>query len=66
MWTTPSAAEERQIMRMGTGGALEVPQPVLSGPDILALQQTIRKMPVAEHVYAYAEKLVRVTRPQDR
>jgi MoxR-like ATPase len=60
----PSAAEERQIMRMGTGGVLETPQPVLSAQDIVTLQQTIRRMPVAEHVYAYAEKLVRVTRPK--
>ncbi len=30
--------------------------------DILSLQNTVRRMPVAEHVYAYAEKLARVTR----
>ncbi|HVT79848.1 MAG TPA: MoxR family ATPase [Phycisphaerae bacterium] len=60
----PTAAEERMIMRMGTGAPLEKPEAVLSGEDILTLQQTIRRMPVAEHVYAYAEKLVRVTRPK--
>ena len=60
----PSAAEERQIMKMGTGVAPGKPLPVLSGEDILTLQQTVRRMPVAEHVYAYAEKLVRVTRPK--
>jgi MoxR-like ATPase len=60
----PSSAEERQIMKMGTGVAPQKPSAVLSGEDILALQQTVRRMPVAEHVYAYAEKLVRVTRPK--
>ena len=32
--------------------------------EIVDLQQVVRRMPVAEHVYAYAEKLVRVTRPK--
>jgi len=58
----PSSAEERLIMKMGTGIAGDKPQPVLSGSDILTLQQTVRRMPVSEHVYAYAERLVRVTR----
>lgn len=60
----PTAAEERQIMKMGTQGGGAAPQPVLSGEDILTLQQTVRRIPVAEHVFAYAEKLVRVTRPK--
>lgn len=60
----PSAKEERQIMKMGTGSAGARPSPVLGVEDILHLQQTVRRMPVAEHVYAYAEKLVRVTRPK--
>src|SRR3989440_1037256 len=59
----PSAIEERAIMKMGTGLGGEKPSAILSGEDILALQNIVRKMPVAEHVYAYAEKLVRVTRP---
>jgi MoxR-like ATPase len=60
----PSAAEERAIMKMATGAGAGQPNPILSGEDILTLQQTVRKMPVAEHVFAYAEKLVRVTRPK--
>jgi MoxR-like ATPase len=60
----PSAAEERQIMKMATGVGVGKPQPVLSQQEILELQQIVRRMPVAEHVYAYAEKLVRVTRPK--
>src|SRR5438045_954629 len=60
----PSAMEERAIMKMATGVGGERPTAVLSGEDILTLQNTVRKMPVAEHVYAYAEKLVRVTRPK--
>jgi MoxR-like ATPase len=60
----PTAAEERQIMKMATGAGMGTPQPVLSGEDILALQQVVRRVPVADHVFAYAEKLVRVTRPK--
>jgi len=51
-------------MKMATGISADKPQPVLSQQDILDLQQIVRRMPVAEHVYAYAEKLVRVTRPK--
>jgi MoxR-like ATPase len=60
----PSSAEERQIMKMATGAGLGKPQAVLSQEEILDVQQIVRRMPVAEHVYAYAEKLVRVTRPK--
>jgi MoxR-like ATPase len=60
----PSAAEERAIMKMATGAAGEQLQAVLDGRQILALQQTVRRMPVSEHVYAYAQKLVRITRPR--
>jgi MoxR-like ATPase len=60
----PTGSEERQIMKMGTGVPLAKPQAVLTEQEILNLQQVVRRMPVAEHVYAYAEKLVRVTRPK--
>ena len=60
----PSVGEELQIMKMATGVGGEKPSAVLSEQEILDLQQVVRRMPVAEHVYAYAEKLVRVTRPK--
>jgi len=60
----PSAAEELQIMKMATGVAGEKPTAVITEQEILNLQQVVRRMPVADHVYAYAEKLVRVTRPK--
>jgi MoxR-like ATPase len=59
----PSAAEERAIMKLATGLPVSQPEPVLTAEDLLELQQLVRRMPVAEHVYAYAEKLVRATRP---
>ena len=60
----PSAEEELQIMKMATGAPLEKPTAVLSVEEILRLQQIVRRIPVADHVYAYAERLVRSTRPK--
>src|SRR4051812_209682 len=60
----PSTLEERQIMRMASGISTGKPEPVLSGEDILTLQNTVRRMPVSDHVLAYAQRLVAVTRPR--
>ncbi len=58
----PSTEEELQIMQMATGIGGAKPEAVLSEEDILAVQETVRRMPVAPQVFAYAEKIVRVTR----
>src|SRR5687767_5615408 len=60
----PSAVEERQIMKMATGVGMGKPEAVLRAEEIVELQHVVRRMPVAEHVYSYAERLVRVTRPK--
>jgi MoxR-like ATPase len=60
----PTGDEELQIMKLATGVAGEKPGTVLTEEEILNLQQVVRRMPVAEHVYHYAQKLVRVTRPK--
>ena len=60
----PSAAEELQVMKMATGVAAGKPTAVLTTQEIIDLQMIVRRMPVAEHVYAYAERLVRCTRPK--
>lgn len=60
----PSEEEELQVMKMGTGMKGEEPQPVLSAEHILYMQQTVKSVPVADHVYRYAEKIVRSTRPK--
>ena len=60
----PDAGEERRIMEMATGVGGGKPQPVMGAQEIIELQQVIRRMPVAPHVYSYAEKLVRSTRPK--
>jgi MoxR-like ATPase len=60
----PSAAEERAIMRMATGLGVAKPAAVLSAEDIVTLQNTVRRMPVSDHVLSYAQRLVAVTRPK--
>ena len=59
----PSAAEELRILKATTGGDEPELQHALTGDQILALQEVVRKVPVAEHVFVYARDLVRATRP---
>jgi MoxR-like ATPase len=58
----PSAEEELEIMRRGTGGKPQQPRQVLGMDHILYLQGTVRRMPVAEHVLQYAQRIVAATR----
>jgi len=61
----PSAKEELEIMKRATSGPMGEPEPLLTENDILRLQKTTRRMPVADHVYSYAERIVRSTRPNE-
>ncbi|MGC8828359.1 MAG: AAA family ATPase [Verrucomicrobiia bacterium] len=61
----PSKEEELQIMKAMTTDRDFKLQPVLNAQQILDLQRLVRKMPVSDHVYAYAETIVRVTRPKE-
>jgi MoxR-like ATPase len=59
----PSDAEEEQIMRLGTSNLQPTVSKVLHGDDILQLQHTVRRVPVTDHVFAYAKRITRMTRP---
>ncbi len=61
----PSAEEEIQIMKMATNPTHEEPEPILDRDAILQLQATVRKVPVADHVFQYAEQIVRMARASD-
>jgi MoxR-like ATPase len=61
----PSLADEERIVAETTGAADADPRPVLRGPEILALQQIVRRVPVADHVVRYAVRLARATRPTE-
>jgi MoxR-like ATPase len=60
----PSEEEELLIMKMGTGMKGEKPQPVLTGEDVMFIQETVKSIPVPDHVYRYAETIVRKSRPK--
>jgi len=59
----PTDREEEQIMRQGTSDVQAVVSKVLHGNDILELQHIVRRIPVADHVFQYAKRITRMTRP---
>lgn len=61
----PSRIEEIQIMKATTTNLKPEVEPVLDGKQIMRLQETVRQVVVADHVFAYAADLVRATRPKE-
>src|SRR5439155_7927976 len=61
----PNRSEELEIMQRTTGTQRAELQPLLNGAQILELQQVVRQVVVADHVFSYAADLVRATRPRD-
>src|SRR5258708_33288658 len=59
----PSGAEEWEIARRVTTGQIGEIQAVLSGDEILQLQELVSRVPVSDQVLGYAWALVRATRP---
>jgi MoxR-like ATPase len=61
----PSLAEEKMIVEKTTQPLLSTPAPVLNADDIKAIQDVVRRVPVADSVIDYAVRLVRATRPDE-
>jgi len=59
----PSETEEVQIARTTTGDELPSLDHLLTGEDVLRHQHLVRRVPVPDHIYLYAARLVRKTRP---
>jgi MoxR-like ATPase len=59
----PSDAEEEQIMRLASSDLQPAVSKILHGDDILRLQHIVRRVPVADHLFAYAKRITRMTRP---
>ena len=60
----PSEEEEVMIARTTTGDTLPELKHVLSAAEIIDFQNLVRRVPVPDHIYQFAAKLVRRTRPQ--
>jgi MoxR-like ATPase len=58
----PSEQEELEIVQRTTGGDSAAVGTVLSAEEILAIQDAVRRIPVADAVVGYAVKLARATR----
>jgi MoxR-like ATPase len=61
----PSLDEEKTIVAKTTQPLVATPSPVLNSDDIKAIQDVVRRVPVADSVIDYAVRLVRATRPDE-
>ncbi len=61
----PSRGEELEIMKRTTSTVKTELAPILTAEQILKLQDVVRQVVVAEHVFSYAADLVRSTRPRE-
>jgi MoxR-like ATPase len=56
--------EEIEIARRATTDFEFAAEPVLSLENVRAMQSLVRRVPVGDHVYEYAARLTRLTRPE--
>ncbi len=59
----PNEEEEIQIARTTTGEALPTLDHLMTAEEIISHQSLVRRVPVPDHIYTYAARLVRKTRP---
>ena len=61
----PSFEEEERIVTSTTGSKEAKVEPVLSGAEVLELQQLVRRMPAPPTIVKYCVRLARSTRPTE-
>jgi MoxR-like ATPase len=61
----PRPEEELEIAKSTTSDTQIELAKILSGDEIIHLQQIVRKLPISDHVALYAVNLCRATRPED-
>ena len=59
----PNAEEEREIIRRVTSPNSATVSPLMTGPEIIQLQNIVKRVPVGDHVIDFAARLARATRP---
>ncbi len=60
----PNEKEEIEIARTTTGDDLPTLSRLMTGEQIIRHQQLVRRLPVPDHIFTYAARLVRRTRPK--
>jgi MoxR-like ATPase len=58
----PTLEEEREVLRRTTGGETQTPRAVVGATELKELQDAVRAIPVADHVYDFVLALTRGTR----
>jgi len=61
----PTREQEREIIKRTTSTFSADVDPVVTGEEVMAIQRTVRKVPVPDHVTDFVLDLVRRTRPTD-
>lgn len=60
----PSASEETTILKSTTGSKKAKIEKVISGDEIIQLQQLVRDVPISDNLISFVSNLVRATRPE--
>ncbi|UII25938.1 MoxR family ATPase [Fulvivirga maritima] len=60
----PTENEENDILRFTTGSSKQKVESVISGEDIVRLQQLVREVPISDGLIKYVAQIVRATRPE--
>jgi len=60
----PSEVEETNILKRTTGAKLEKINPVITGEEILRLQELVREVPISDDLVSFVSRLIRSTRPE--
>jgi len=61
----PKREEELEVLKRTTGSESFKINKVLNARKILDLQETVRRVPVGDHVYQFVLEIVRATRPNE-
>lgn len=60
----PNEVEETNILKHTTGGRKVNIQPVITGEEILRLQQLVREVPISDDLISFVSRVIRATRPE--
>ena len=60
----PTAQEETSILKSTTSSVKTKVNSVISGEEIVRLQQLVRELPISDDLISYVSKIVRATRPE--
>ncbi|MDC6389185.1 MoxR family ATPase [Maribacter sp. PR1] len=60
----PSATEEETILKHTTGSNKPKVEKIISGPEIIRLQELVRDVYISDDLIAYVSNIVRATRPE--